>query len=685
MKTRFLLFFAGVILVSHAYSQVSQPAFRLSESLVESLLSSSQESGDYETLLTELETLQKNPININRATQEDLQKLFFLTTFQISSLLEYRNSHGPLISIYELQIVYGFTDEVIAMMVPFIVVEPAETIKPFVFRQQMQYTQHEFEMRMQRVIEKSKGYNTFDSAANKYTYPGSPWFVNVKYGLKAGDKIQAGVTMEKDAGEDFFRASNANGFDFNSAYLLFSDMGSVRAAIIGDYRLCFGQGLTLWNASAPGKSALTLNIEKKQDAVKAFTANDENRFFRGTAITLQKGKVEFTAFYSSKKRDANRVLSTEGGTEHFTSFQESGYHRTSSEIFDEKSVRERAAGGNINFRSDPLKLGFTVVSYAFNKFMEGGDDLKDVHDFSGDHLWNTGIDYTYSLKNLQFFGEVSRSANHWGHIHGALYKANKYASFSALFRSFQPGFFSVHGAGFSEGSQTTNEEGIYVGFEIHPIRKISVSGYFDFYQFPWPRFRVSAPSQGNDILIQIACKTGKKTEMILKFHTEDNPLDEDVDSIPSPIVGSSHKKNLRWNIDYPVTQNIQMQSRVEYTVSNQAEIRSQGMMIYQNAEYRMNVIPLSLYLRLAWFHTDNYDSRIYAYEHDMVTGFSFPPLYDSGLRGYFMATYRIQRSLTCSVRFSGTWFFDKDEVGSGSDVIDAPRRTDFKIRIAYRF
>ncbi len=684
MKARFLLVVAGVILFSRVYTQVSEPTFKLSESLVESLHASGMESGDYEALLTELEVLQKNPLNLNVATQEDLQKLFFLTPFQINSLLEYRKSQGLLISIYELQVIYGYTDEVIDMMLPFVIVESPEPMKPMDLRKQLKQTDHEIEMRLQRALQKSKGYSAYDSAAHAYMYPGSPWFVNLKYEFKAGDQIRAGVTMEKDAGESFFRGSNSGGFDFNSAYMMVSDMGPLRSAIVGDYRLCFGQGLTLWNSYAPGKSALSMNIRKNQDDIKAFTANDENKFFRGAAFTFQRRNFEISAFYSSKMRDANRVVINEEGAEHFTSLQGSGYHRTPSEIFDEKSVRERAAGGNVNFKKDPLKVGITIVSYGFSKFMEGGDALKDVHDFSGDHLWNTGVDYALNLKNLQFFGEVTQSAHHWGHLHGVLFKANKYATFSAEYRYFQPGFFSLNASAFAESSQSTNEEGFYMGFEVHPVRKITLSGYIDIYHFPWPKFRVSAPSRGNDFLIQAAFKPGKKSEMILKLHAEDNPVDADIDSLPSPVIESTHKTSLRWHFDYPVAQLIDMQSRVEYAVSKQGAMGSKGFMIYQNIAYRLKAVPLSFDFRLAWFQTDDYASRIYAYEHDMATGFSFSPLYDHGLRTYFMATCRVNKSLTCSARISGISYFNKREIGSGSDLLNAAGRMEFKIRIAYR-
>ena len=52
---------------------------------------------DYETLLSDMDDLQRNPINLNTAATEEFEKLIFLTDFQISSLEDYRSEHGILL------------------------------------------------------------------------------------------------------------------------------------------------------------------------------------------------------------------------------------------------------------------------------------------------------------------------------------------------------------------------------------------------------------------------------------------------------------------------------------------------------------------------------------------------------------------------------------------------------------
>jgi hypothetical protein len=89
MRIRFLLTVVAGLLIG--IPVLSQPVTAWQSGLIESLLESIESKGgelaDYETLLRDLENLQRNPLDLNSAGKEDLQRLPFLTDFQIASLL----------------------------------------------------------------------------------------------------------------------------------------------------------------------------------------------------------------------------------------------------------------------------------------------------------------------------------------------------------------------------------------------------------------------------------------------------------------------------------------------------------------------------------------------------------------------------------------------------------------------
>jgi hypothetical protein len=637
----------------------------LIESLLESIESKSGELADYETLLHDLENLQRNPLNLNSASKEELQRLPFLTDFQISSLLSYRQEHGNLLSIYELGVVHGYTDEIIRMMLPFVTVVD-EKAENFSFNGSLKQASHEITLRTQHVFEKAAGY--------------------AHYGFESSHHIKAGITMENDPGEDFFGGDNPHGFDFYSAYLMVNNAGPVRTFLAGDYRLQFGQGLTLWNGSAPGKSSLSMNIVKRQEGIRAFTSADENDLFRGVAATAASGRFVLTLFYSSRKRDANITDTTGSGVICFSSFQESGYHRTASEIADEKSVRETAYGANLHFRNNWLKIGTTLVRYDLDKYHEKGSNPEDLYDFEGTGLFNCGIDFTATLHKVQLFGETSHGYHGWATLNGVLFSMNKYASLSLLYRNFQPEYFSLHAAAFSEGSSNNNEVAFYAGTIIHPFPHWQVSAYADLYKFPWLRYRVNAPSSGSDYLFQLDYTAGKRTNMFFRMHYEENPENEDAASLIIPRVISIKRTGLRYHISWELSSKFKFQNRIEaiWVKSDQAE-SDKGIMAYQDIECHPFSVPVFLAFRIAWFNTGSYDSRIYAYEQDLSSGFSFAPLFMSGYRTYFLIRYDISRNLSCRFRVSQINYVGKESISTGLDKLEGSTRSEVKLQLTARF
>jgi hypothetical protein len=112
---------------------------------------------------------------------------------------------------------------------------------------------------------------------------------------------------------------------------------------------------------------------------------------------------------------------------------------------------------------------------------------------------------------------------------------------------------------------------------------------------------------------------------------------------------------------------------------------SWGFLVYQDAGFRVQRIPLNLDFRFAWFHTDDYSSRIYAYEQDLSTGFTFSPLYNKGFRTYLMMRYALTPSLTFRLRLAHTHFFQQATLGSGYDEIDGNTRSEIKMQLTARF
>jgi hypothetical protein len=111
----------------------------------------------------------------------------------------------------------------------------------------------------------------------------------------------------------------------------------------------------------------------------------------------------------------------------------------------------------------------------------------------------------------------------------------------------------------------------------------------------------------------------------------------------------------------------------------------QGFMVYTDFNYKPMLKRLSLNLRLQFFETDGFNSRIFAYENDVLYSFSIPPLSGKGFRWYTNINYDITRNISLWFRLARSYFPDQTSVGSGLDEIPFNHRTDYRAQIRFMF
>ena len=90
-------------------------------------------------------------------------------------------------------------------------------------------------------------------------------------------------------------------------------------------------------------------------------------------------------------------------------------------------------------------------------------------------------------------------------------------------------------------------------------------------------------------------------------------------------------------------------------------------------------------IRLQYFETDGYNSRLYAFENDVLFNYSIPVLYGKGYHYYININYDISKKLTVWGKLAQTIYPDKSSIGSGLDLIQGHSKTELKFQLLYRF
>lgn len=635
--------------------------------------------------LQQMQQYLRHPINLNTADEAILAELKLLTPLQINSLLSYRAIMGQLISLYELQAVPGWDVATILRLRPYITVSSPIALMPTLHKRLMDGN-HTLLLRASQVLEKAKGFGVDTSAGN--LYQGSPQKIFMRYRYVYKNLLQYGVVGEKDAGEQFFKGKQRLGFDFYSAHLFVRNIGPVQALALGDFTVNLGQGLTQWQGLAFKKGADVINIKRQSAVLRPYNSAGEANFYRGFGTTLHKKHWQLTLFASRKKIDANGVVDSLVNSEMYVSaLQTSGYHRTPSELADKGIQQLTTWGGNITWQQGPLQLGLNMVRHQFALPLVKANEPYNFFAFSGKQMVNQSLHYSYTYKNAHFFGELA-VGNGRGKalVSGLLMSVAPQVDMALLYRHIARDYPSINANAFTESSFPNNEQGFYTGVSIRPSAVWRLDAYIDIYRFPWLRYRVDAPSWGTDTWVQATYKPNKELEIYSRYRSESKAGNASMDEAVLTGTVVRPKQNWRTQVNYRLTKALMVRSRAEMVwYDKKGPDAGQGFLIFADLLYKPLLRPFSAGLRLQYFETSDYNTRLYAYENDVLYSFSIPVFYNKGVRWYLNLHYNMGKKWSFWARLSQTRYRNMVTIGTGLDAIQSNRKTEVKLQLLYDF
>ncbi|MCX7697762.1 MAG: helix-hairpin-helix domain-containing protein [Bacteroidales bacterium] len=651
---------------------------------IEQFTENTEQEQDFTEISENLQYFARHPINLNNTNYEELSRLGLLSDLQIGNLLLHIQKNGKLLSIYELQSIEGFDLPTIYRILPYIKIASEESKTSWSFRNVSKFSKSVLISRYSLTLPLAVGYSREDSSG----YLGSPYKLFIRYHFSYFNLLSAGFTAEKDQGEELFRGSQKNGFDFYSAHVFLRKIGPFMALALGDYTLEFGQGLAMWTGLSFGKTSDATYIKKAGRGILPFRSVNEFNFLRGFAMQMKLFRsVYLYGFGSIRMKDGSILQQDSLSQEEFTitSLNESGLHNTYSSMNRKNNVQEKLLGGRMEVNLSRFKLGYTSYFLHFNKNFATPSDLYQMYDFTGNTQLMNSFDYSILLRNFNIFGEVAHDGSGQpAHLHGLMMAANYHYSVSVLYRNFPRDFHSFFGTPLSESSKPNNERAWYIGQEIKFSRQWILNAYMDMFQFPWLRYLVDAPSEGTEILAQLNYLPNKKTQLSLRYKYEEKNKNVSQQYVKKPE--SDQRQWFRFHATYPISNAFIFKTRVELLLHKFATqpLRT-GFLGYQDVLLRKKNSPLSLTLRIAFFDTYSYDERIYAYENDVLYSYTIPAYYYKGSRTYFIIKYTFKKHLDIWLRIAHTLFLDRTTIGSGLDLINQPSKTELKVQIRYTF
>ncbi|WP_439183084.1 helix-hairpin-helix domain-containing protein [Carboxylicivirga taeanensis] len=674
MKRLLLL---GLVCFTFASVIAQQPddIQKLISDMLESVADKQLTNVSYEELVNDLVALNQMPINLNTATKEELEELFFLTDYQIENILYYRYVNGPLYSIYELQAVDQLDSLTISYMLPFVKVAPAEA-------KVKQYFLGSILARVQSTVQTPAGYlPKNDSVPAAYLGSKEKWMTRGR--LQFGKRAEVGFTLEKDQGEQAF-PNHFPAADFTSGFVKINQpLKFIDTWMVGDYRLSFGQGLAMWTDMAFSKSPETAQLRRRAKGIAPYSSVNESSFLRGTAIQMSWQNFSFAPFVSYKKRDAS-VLSDSLAEERLSALQETGYHRTQNELANRYAVNELVYGGSVAFQHHLIQVDAGYVSWEVDHPIEQKEHLKDKYRFSGKQQESAWLSHTLFLNRLLVFGEVTaQNQMHYGIYQGLTYNAGSDVVMSLAYRKYSRGYTAILSNPFSESSTRGGESGLFASISCKPVSRVELKAFVDVFSYDWLRYNVYKPSDGVEWFAQVDFRINEFHSVYLRYKSTQKEIN-DTQSQQHYTITNYQKDNIRAFYAFSPDDKWRFQTQLEHAVYEKQEQTSRGWTAFQDIRYKAGK-QLSASLRYIVFDIDDYNSRIYSYEPDVLYAFTIPAYLHKGTRLIGNISFSPLPGLRIWGRLAHTTYANQQEIGTGNQLIKGNKLTEWKLQLQYRF
>ena len=621
-------------------------------------------AADWEDQYEALCDMEQEPLNINTATREQLLQLPFLNPQQVEDIHVYLYQYGAMKSLGELAMIPSIDYTTRCLLSYFVRCDEVPR-RPTSLGRMLQYGHHTFMA--------SASIPMYERKGDKEGYLGSPYRHDVRYRFQYSDRLTFGILGAQDAGEPFFAEKNHLGYDYYSFYAEAHRFGCLKSLVVGRFRSSWGMGLVMNNDMNLGKMATLTALGNRSYGLRAHSSRYAANYLQGAGATVTLGRgLDLSAFASYRKVDA--TLS--GDSSAISNIVDNGYHRTATEMAKKDNESETMAGANVSWHHNGFTLGATGTYTSYSKQL--APDTRQryrVYYPAGNDFWNASIDYGYICHWFSVRGETATgSCQSVATINTATLTPSSKVTLLALYRFYGKKYYAMHAKSFAEGRRVQNENGGYLGVRWTPTRRLTLQAYTDYAYFVAPTYQAQVSSHAWDNMVQAQYTTDHlsiSARYRFKTREQDNTEKTALTNV------NTHRGRLwvtigqgmwRWTTQGELSFTDQEKNSFGWLAAEQVSVA-----------YRW----LKATASIGYFHTDDSESSVYAYEQGTLYGYSFLSLYGKGIK-YALTARADLGNLTVIARLSTADYFDRDHISSGYQQIDRSSKTDLQLQVRWR-
>ncbi len=625
----------------------------LMQDIVDDVADVDDDEATLEALIDELNDLHEHPLDLNAVTPEQLRRLPFLTEVQIRELLDYIARHGPLRSVGELLLTRSIGLQQVRWLRATAYVDEENVALAEQQRRGSAAWKSEFCTRLDIPLYQRDGWPWARGLAHRWRYVGK------------SQHVEVGIRGEKDAGEQMFTRKTPL-WDAMGLYACLRDVGPLRMAVIGDYKVSFGEGIVINQGFGFGRH--TTAMWRNSQTIRPHRATDEVAFMRGGAAVLDLGRgFDLTAFVSARRLDA-----TLSGDTAVKSLSTTGYHRTASELARRNNLWSHTAGTHVQWQHAFFAVGASAVyqHYAL-PFVRGKALYRQIYP-EGSHFGNVGVDYRLSYGHLGISGETARSFSEagggWATLNRAVYRFTPNTRVLLLQRFYSYRYLAHHAHAFGDNQRVQNESGVCVQADADRVGPFALSALMDVFYSPWPRYTMTHSSRGWEAMATATLFPQGRHQLTMRYRLRSKER--------SDRRGLNH--SLRASYVYAMAAPWKLRldgfvHRYHTPVST-----SNGYALSPRVDYKGSG-RLKGSVAAVLFNADDNDSRITLYEPTLSQTFGLQQLYGRGQRWVTTLAWSVTRNIAFQAKGGVTHYDNRSTISSGITRIRSHWKSDVQL------
>lgn len=557
------------------------------EWLVESLPSDElSELGEDDLLeLSQQETKAKELLDLNRATQQELQVRFpFLTRQQLHQLRLYRDERGgELQSVYDLKWITSWDRETIARVAPYV------TVRPFAGEP---YEKPKVPLTGEAYLAMS--YHKASEALSEAWY--DPIKLRSAISLRQKGHWQVAAQYQRYP-QELAKDGTWRYFAMYEPRLPYLDK-----VVLGHFKVGWGAGLLAARSVWASTSALPQFTRHKSMISPSLSAMRE-RTLRGIASEGHWGAWRYSAFYSYSRLDG--TIDERQGL--ILSIRPNMRYDTPERRAQRALIPMQTVGAQLAYTMSRASLSLQTLYADWMgydlAFMPGYKAIASDNPLQSHWLTSLVYQWQSQSRRLELQGELAtEQLEHLGFIQHLRYRTPRQRDLGVTLYYMSPRFASYYGWSESHYARLGNDMGLRLYGTMRLMKRSTLRAMLELYESLEPRYHKLERSRGLLTCLYLTTRYNNQIEQLWYGQ-----------------LGRSNEEALRWRLSSTLRYSLDAISLQLVGTIQQRRLEGQdeaqwGRSLTAVARYRIGVrCPLSIALSGHYYHADHVRVASYAY------------------------------------------------------------------------